>query len=175
MPDDQTGDPNGSAAAEVASKSERKRRMHALQQLGESLLALSERELDGLPIEDARLLEALRQARRIRSRSAGKRQLQYIGKLMREIDPEPIERALASLHRSQRDSVDVFHALEALRDDILALGDAGVDLALRRYPAADRQHLRQLLRQHLREQQLGRAPAAARKLFRYLRELESAR
>ncbi|MEZ5568223.1 MAG: ribosome biogenesis factor YjgA [Halioglobus sp.] len=153
------------------SKSARKRRMHALQRLGESLLELSEAQLDKLSLNEPALLEALQEARRIRSHSARKRHLQYIGKLMREIDPEPIESALAALHASRHADTQAFHALEALRDRLLASPQEGVELTLQRFPTADRQQLRQLLRQHASEQREGRPPAASRKLFRYLREL----
>src|SRR6056300_499880 len=76
------------------SKSERKRQMHALQQLGERLVALSQAELDAINIEDERLREAVDQARRIKARGGLRRQLQFIGKLMRSIDSSTIEAAL---------------------------------------------------------------------------------
>lgn len=158
-------------ASAAPSKSARKRQMHALQRLGESLLELNETQLNKLSLNEPALLEALQEARRIRSHSARKRHLQYIGKLMRDIDPEPIEAALASLHASRHADTQAFHALEALRDRLLANPQEGVELALQRYPAADRQQISQLLRQHASEQREGRPPAASRKLFRYLREL----
>lgn len=154
------------------SKSELKRQMHARQDLGEALVALSERELASMPIESDALLEAIAETRRIRSNSARKRHLQYIGKLMREIDPEPIQRALDALHQPHREATAAFHALEQLRDDVLAAGPAGVEQVLARWPDADRQQLRQLVLQHQREKQKGKPPAASRKLFKYLRELQ---
>jgi len=153
------------------SKSELKRRMHALQALGETLVTLSERELKKIPIEDDTLREAIYEARAIRSNSARKRHLQFIGKLMRNIDPEPIGKALEELHASRQQDADEFHTLEALRDRVLAEGDEGVQEVLTRWPAADRQQLRQLVRQHKRERDNDKPPAASRRLFRYLREL----
>ncbi|RLA52576.1 MAG: DUF615 domain-containing protein [Gammaproteobacteria bacterium] len=154
------------------SKSAVKRRMLALQQLGESLLELNDKQLAQLPIADEQLLLALRETRQIHSNSARKRHLQFIGKLMRHIDPQPIERAMAAIHRGKQKNDNVFHQLEQLREDILAAGVSGVELATARWPEADRQQLRQLVLQHQRETKRGKPPAASRKLFRYLRELQ---
>jgi len=154
------------------SKSELKRQMLALQRLGESLLDLNDKQLAQIPITDEQLLLAIRETHRIRSNSARKRHLQFIGKLMRGIDPEPIERAVQAIHQSQQNSRDAFHQLEKLRDDALAAGAAGVELIIARWPQAERQQLRQLILQHQREMQRGKPPTASRKLFRYLRELQ---
>lgn len=154
------------------SKSELKRRMTALQQLGEALTRLSDRQLARVPIDDPRLSAAIRETRNIRSNSARRRHLQFIGKLMREVDPAPIERALDAMYRQQRRDSEAFHELEQLRDDMLREGTGGLERALQRWPQADRQQLRQLLLQHQREARAGRPPAASRKLFRYLRELQ---
>lgn len=170
MPDYEKGD--DAVEAGVPSKSERKRQMHALQALGETLVGLSEKQLSRVPIEDEHLVETIRECRAIRSNSARKRHLQLIGKLMRNIDPAPIENALNTLHEKRQRAADTFHDLEQLRDDILAAANDGEALALARWPDADRQQLRQLVLQHRREQQRGKPPAASRKLFRYLRELQ---
>ena len=157
---------------EAISKSALKRRMTELQQLGEHLTRLSDKQLSRVPVSDERLLLAIHEARRIRSNSARRRHLQFIGKLMRDIDPEPIERALAAMDQEARRSHDAFHELEQLRDQLLAEGPDGMERALQRWPQADRQHLRRLILQHQREIQRNSAPAASRKLFRYLRELQ---
>lgn len=157
---------------EAPSKSAVKRQMLALQALGESLLALNDKQLERIPIEDERLVQALRETRNIRSNSARKRHLQFIGKLMRDLDAEPIERAVQAIHQDRQKKNDVFHQLEQLRDDMLAAGPPGVELALARWPEADRQQLRQLILQYQREVQRNKPPAASRKLFRYLRELQ---
>ena len=157
-------------AEEAPSKSELKRRMSALQTLGETLVTLNEQQLARIPIDDDRLLEAVREARQIRSNSARRRHLQYIGKLMRDIDPAPIQRALDELHQRHQQANEDFHRLEQLRDDVLLAGLKGVELVVDVWPEADRQQLRQILLQHQRELKLGKPPAAARKLFRYLRE-----
>jgi 5-(carboxyamino)imidazole ribonucleotide mutase len=77
------------------SKSARKRAALAAQKLGEELVLLKDADLQALDLPEA-LTAAIREARRIRSRAAGARQRQYIGKLMREIDPAPIHAALAA-------------------------------------------------------------------------------
>jgi len=157
------------------SKSARKRQMLRLQAVGESLLALNDQQLNRIPIDNEELLAAVRECRKIRSNSARKRQLQYIGKLMRDVDADPIERALQSLHETRQHETRAFHELEKLREAILAAGPEGVELAMNRFPAAERQQVRQLVLQHCRELQRGKPLAASRKLFRYLKELQDDR
>ena len=81
---------------ERPSKSARKRAAHAAQPLGERLIGLKEADLARLPRPDL-LRDAIREAKRIKARGGLSRQKQYIGKLMRDVDPEPIETALESL------------------------------------------------------------------------------
>jgi len=153
------------------SKSAVKRAMTALQDVGAQLVQLSDRELACMPIESDALLEAIATARRIHSNSASRRQIQYIGKLMRKIDAKPLIRALSELHQQKRRQSDDFHRLEALRDRLLEQGQDAIEDLVQTCPGADRQHLRQLLRQHQKEVSNNRPPTAARKLFQYLREL----
>ncbi len=162
----------GVDAFEAPSKSARKREMTARQELGEALCALSERELARIPIEDDALLAAIRESRRISHHSALRRHRQYIGKLMRRLDPQPLQLALDELHRERRGEARSLHELEELRDALLARGDEALGRVLERFPDADRQHLRQLLREARRERDAQRPPAASRRLFRYLRELQ---
>ncbi len=159
---------------EGPSKTQRKKEMHALQALGEQLTALSEKQLQQIPLDDERLLKAIRETRNIKSRSALRRHLQFIGKLMRDIDPAPISEALERLFQPAREDNARFHRLESLRDEVLAAGQDGVGLLLERYPQADRQQVRQMLLQHQKERERQQPPAASRKLFRYLRELDEA-
>ncbi len=157
---------------QAPSKSALKRRMLALQQLGESLVALNDKQLDRVPVEDERLLQAIRETRQIRSNSARRRHMQFIGKLMRDIDATAIEQALESMHQARQQDNDTFHQLEQLREEILQAGVSGVELVMQRWPQADRQQLRQLVLQHQREIARNKPPAASRKLFKYLRELK---
>lgn len=159
-------------AASAPSKSARKREMLARQALGEALVALSSRELAAMPLEDGPLLQAIQEARTMRSHSALRRHRQYIGKLMRQIDPAPLQAALDELHQRDRAQATAFHALEALRDALLRDGDAALGEVLERFPQADRQQLRQLTRQARHDAKQERNSGASRRLFRYLRELQ---
>jgi ribosome-associated protein len=152
------------------SKSQRKREMHALQRLGTSLVALSRPQLEelGLPLP---LLEAVLTAQTMRSHGALRRQLQYIGKLMRSLDPLPIQQALARIQAPDRQAAARLHRLERLRDTLINEGDAGIGRLTGIYPDADRQRLRQLIREARDERARGAPPHASRRLFRYLREL----
>jgi ribosome-associated protein len=170
MPDDENQ--TAELPGEVPSKSALKRRMLALQKLGETLVGLSEKQLCRIPIDNERLLDVIREARGMHSHSARRRHMQLIGKLMRDTDAAPIESALSAMDRQRQEDAGAFHDLEKLRDEVLAAGQAGVELVLQRCPEADRQQLRQLLLQHRRESERGKPPAASRKLFRYLRELQ---
>ena len=155
------------------SKSARKREMHRLQSLGEELLSLSnsERASFNLPQD---LDDAMAEALRIRQREAKRRQIQLIGKLMRKADPEvvaTIEHGLA-LRRERRElSKQFLHQVEQWRDRILSEGDPAIADFVSQYPDADRQWFRQLYRQHQREIKNNAPPAAARKVFREIREL----
>lgn len=152
------------------SKSAVKREMQALQELGEALVELPDGELATIPLEDP-LLEAIHTARRIKSREGRRRQLQYIGKLMRKIDVEAIHAAHQDLLHGRQLHNRQFHELEALRDRLVTTGPDSIGEVMERYPVADRQHLRQLIVAARRERDANQAPASARKLFRYLREL----
>jgi ribosome-associated protein len=172
MPEYREDATNG--ADEPPSKSARKRHMLGLQAMGESLVELNEKQLARIPIENEQLLSAIRECRQIGTNSARKRHLQFIGKLMRNIDPAPIEQALLALHKTRQQHAAAFHELEQLREAILAAGIGGAELAMTRFPKADRQQLRQLVLQHQRELERNKPPTASRKLFGYLKELQEA-
>ncbi|MEM6483454.1 MAG: ribosome biogenesis factor YjgA [Pseudomonadota bacterium] len=155
------------------SKTAKKREMAALQTLGERLIGLSENELSQIPIESETLREAVALARRIKSNSAQRRQRQYIGKLMRDVDAQVIEEALERLHRDDAEALRLFKKLEQLRDAVVANGHDGVEKVMQTFPSAERQRLRQLSREIQREALKHNPPAASRRLFRYLRELAS--
>ncbi|WOJ94994.1 ribosome biogenesis factor YjgA [Congregibacter variabilis] len=158
---------------EGPSKSARKREMTALQELGEALCALSPRELGKIPIDDEDLLAAIEESSRIKQNSAMRRHRQYIGKLMRRIDPEPLQQALDALYQSRTNDTQRFQQLEELRDKLIRDGDAALGKVINQHPGADRQQLRQLIREAQREAAAEKPPAASRRLFRYLRELQA--
>jgi ribosome-associated protein len=153
------------------SKSALKREMTALQKVGEQLVGLSERELARMPIADEQLEEAITLARRIKSNSGRRRQLQYIGKLMRGIDASELVAALEDLHQQGQAEAKAFQQLEAQREQILEGSAEAIEAVLQDYPHADRQQLRQMQRQHQKEQSTNKPRVASRKLFKYLREL----
>lgn len=145
--------------------------MLALQELGERLVGLPESELAKIPIDDERLRDAVTTARRITARGGLRRQLQYIGKLMRSIDPEPISRSLAALDKQHRNQTAAFHRIEAARDDLRSRGDDAIGDILSMWPQAEVSWLRQWVRQYPRELARGNERAHSRKLHRYLTEL----
>ena len=132
-PEDDHGDDRGTVRP---SKSARKRAAHAAQDLGEALVRLSDAELSALELPEA-LREALRAARRIASRAALARQRQYIGKLMRQVDPEPIRAALAA--RSERHARDTerFRRIENWRERLISEGEAALAELARWHPEID--------------------------------------
>lgn len=156
------------------SKSARKRQMHALQNLGEQLVALTPTQLAKLNLGNEALLEAIELAQRINHHSGKRRQMQFIGKLMRSADSEYIAQALDALHEGSRQQKALEHMIEAARDALISRGDTALHEVLTMWPQAERQLLRQLSRSAVDEQKKGLPPASARKLFRYLRSLSDA-
>ena len=156
---------------DIVSKSELKRAAEQQQQLGEQLVSLAEGKLAKIPL-DEELLDAILLAQRIRNTREGyRRQLQLIGKMMRNRDTGPIQQALSELENAHHAQNAVFHQLEKYRDQILAQGDNAIQQFIDSYPHADRQKLRQLYRQANKQSQQGKPPTAARELFKYLREV----
>ena len=155
---------------EGPSKSQLKREMEALQKLGEELVALPQDQLAALPLPDT-LRDAVQLARRITSYGALKRQRQYIGRLMRELDAEPIRIRLDELRGTDLAVKARFRENQRWRDRLLAEGDAALAEFLARHPQADRQHLRQLMRQAGGEAGGSRPPQYGRELFRYIQGL----
>lgn len=153
---------------EYKSKTRRKREAEALQDNGQKLIALSEKVLASLDIPP-KLLAAIMEAKRINSHGALRRQRQYIGRLMRELDSDALLQQLAQLEQEKQQENARFHALEHWRDRLLTEQDAALEEFLQQWPQADRQHLRQLIRQARKKGDS--ATRAPRALFKYLREL----
>jgi ribosome-associated protein len=145
--------------------------MEALQRLGEALLSFDAEALQQLGLPD-QLLDALDAANRIKSHGARRRQLQYIGKLMRQVDTAPIEAAVHARQHQHSTNTREFHQLEELREALITGGDATLATVLQQFPLADRQRLRKLARQAHKEREDHQPPKAARTLFHYLRELQ---
>lgn len=149
------------------SKSEIKRDAEVLKKLGLELVNLTKNELDKIPLEE-NLKYSIELAQRIK-KEGRRRQLQYIGKLLRNIDVEPITQSLDKLKNRHNQQVAVFHKIEKLRDDLIATGDAETILEL--YPDADRQKLRSLARTAKKELENNKPAKSAKLIFQYLKEL----
>ena len=145
--------------------------MHELQALGVALVELPESQLAAMQIADA-LREAVLEAKRIKSHEGKRRQLQYIGRLMREVDPAPIRAQLDALTGHSAQEAARHRRLEALREKLLA-DDEALTAYIAGHAGADLQGLRTLIRNARREQKEGRPPRAYRELFRVLKALES--
>ena len=157
--------------SEPPSKSARKRAAHAAQELGEALLQLGDAQLARLELPEA-LREALQGARRIRSRAAALRQRQYIGRLMRELDPEPIRAALAAASERAARETERFKRLENWRERLLAEGEPALAELARWHPQIDRNEWASRIAAARSERaRSGAGGPAARELFRALRTL----
>jgi ribosome-associated protein len=153
---------------ETPSKTQRKKQMHELQALGAELVELNEQQLASVELPE-RLLEAVKAAQRMTKFEARRRQLQYIGKLMREVDPEPIRSRLDGWKSVSRAHTARQHLIERWRTRLLDDENAMTEL-LREYPSADAAQLRLLVRNVERERAAGRPPKSYRALFRLLSE-----
>jgi ribosome-associated protein len=154
--------------ADRPSKTRRKKDMHALQSLGESLVELSALQLAQVEMPEE-LRDAVVEARRITGHEARRRQLQFIGRLMRDVDPAPIRARLDEWRGQSREATAQLHAVERWRDRLIADDDALTEFA-RAHPAADLQALRAAIRETRRERAAERPPKHFRELFRLLRE-----
>ncbi|TWH76740.1 ribosome-associated protein [Azomonas agilis] len=153
------------------SKTQIKRELLALQDLGERLTTFKADLLDKLPLSPP-LRKALDEAPKHKAHIARKRHIQYIGKLMRDQDIEAIMALINQLDSSSREYNERFHALERWRDRLIAEGDAVFETFVTQYPETERQHLRGLIRQAQHEAAHNKPPAASRKVFKYIRELD---
>ncbi|WP_294832946.1 ribosome biogenesis factor YjgA [uncultured Gilliamella sp.] len=152
------------------SKSEIKRDAEALKKLGIELINLSKNEIAKIPLDED-LLYAIELAQKIK-KEGYRRQVQYIGKLLRSRDIEPITQALDKLKNRHNQQVAMLHKLEKLRDDLIQTGDAETIIGL--FPSADRQQLRTFARLAKKELEANKPPKTARQIFQYLKELSDA-
>lgn len=164
--------PDLDAESRAPSKSQRKRESTALQDVGAELVKLPAERVRNLNLPES-LRAAVLEAQRIRSRGALRRQMQFIGKLMRSIEAEPITEQLAALRGDSERAKARFHALEHWRERLLA-DDAAVTDWQDAYPGSDAQQLRQLIRNARREAAEQKPPRAYRALFRLLSETANA-
>lgn len=156
---------------EEKSKSQVKREMQAYQELGRRLVELKPAQLEKLPLTD-KLRAALEEAHRHTARGALKRHLSFVGKLMREQpDLEAIQAYVERLDSSSQAHAQYFHQLERWRDRLLTGSAEEQEAFIAAYPDADRQTIRQLVRQAQKEAAENKPPAASRKLFKLIRQV----
>jgi len=151
--------------------------MHALRDVGEALILLDPKRLAELAAEVAlpdRLLDAIRDARSITAWGGRKRQLQYVGKLMRDVDAEPIRRRLDLWAHGHHAGTAHQHALERWREQLLSEPGA-LDALSAEHPQLDRPRFRALIAKAQEERVRGEPPHAYRELFRELRSLVAGR
>jgi ribosome-associated protein len=153
----------------IVSKSQIKREMTALQDLGKKLIELKDPQLKKMPISDD-LMKAVLESRNITQREATRRHLQYIGKLMRDEDAEAIQYALDEFDSSSQRFTQALHELELWRSRMLSDSANAITEYVEQYSKTDIQHLRQLVRNALKDQTSGKNTGASKKLFQYLRE-----
>lgn len=153
---------------EEKSKSRIKREMEELQKLGQQLTRLNKEQLATIPLEE-NLRSAISEYKRLRKNEALRRQLQYIGRLMRGADEQPIRAAINRLDASQAEHTQHFHQLERWRERLLEDKQSLTEF-ISEYPDVEVQTLRQLIRGTLKEKKQGKDLGSYRKLFRLIRE-----
>ncbi|WP_028450840.1 MULTISPECIES: ribosome biogenesis factor YjgA [Chitinibacter] len=158
---------------EIVSKSQLKREAEALKDLGASLLAYSPKQLEPLNLPE-KLIDAIREAKKITANGAIARHKQYIGKLMRDVDPAPIQAFLDAMNGDSDQHTAWLHQIERLREKML-LDPKATEQFIADFPAVDIQQLRQLIRNANKEkqqQQEGKqvAPKAYRELFQLIKQ-----
>jgi ribosome-associated protein len=155
----------------LVSKSQRRREALELKSLASELIKLSAARLGRVPLDDS-VRSAVMEARQIRSNVARKRQLQYVAKLLRRIDPEPIIQTLEKFDGEARQLTGRQHRSEAWRDFLLESGDDAVGVLMQQRNEVDTQAIRQLLRNAHKDASRNKPPASARALFRLLRKMD---
>lgn len=156
----------------LPSKSALKAEMTALQALGEKLIELPLERLKRVPMPES-LRDAVLDARRFTQREAIRRQRQYVGRLMREVDAEPIAAAVAAFEGESAADTARLHRIEKLREELIA-DESMLTALVSRHPAANLQRLRQLRRNAIRERNENRPARAFRELFQELKALLAA-
>ena len=155
------------------SKSAVKREHHAFRELAKKLTELSEKELSAIPLSET-LRDAITAGRKLKQSEALRRQISYIGKMFSREDDDvqqAIQNAYQQLINGHQQLARNFHRIEQWRDRLLAEGMEAIEAVIAEYPAVDRQQLRQLILQANKEKKANKPPAAARKIFTYLRDI----
>lgn len=155
--------------AEALSKTKRKAEADAVQDIGVTLVGLPKDKLNKLDLPEA-LMDAVVEAKRITANGAIRRQMQYLGKLMRDIDIAPIVDQLQRWEGKHTEENARFHRLERWRDRLIE-DDAVVAEFITAHPQTDVQQIRTLIRNARREQAASKPPKSSRELFKLLRSI----
>jgi len=156
------------------SKSQRKRDMHAQFDLGKVLVDLPNNQLKKLALNES-LYDAIDTCKNIRQHGARKRQHKLISKLLSAADTDAIKRAVDDFKAPQREAVAELHAIEDWRDRLILEDDIALTEFISDFPTADRQQLRQILRNAKQIKSADRSKRAKRELFQFIRELVEAK
>ena len=151
-----------------ASKTQRKQEMTELQALGERIVALNEAQIAAIEMPEF-LRDAVMEARRIKGHESRRRQMQYIGRLMRDVDPAPIREKISQWDGQSSSNVALEHSIIRWRERLLE-DEAALTGFARQYPGADIRQLRLLVRNANAERAAGKPPRSFRELFRLVRE-----
>jgi ribosome-associated protein len=155
---------------DLPSRSQLKRENQELRDMGEQLVLLAKSQLEKITLDDV-LKAAIKEARRLKNLDARRRQILYIGKLLRKIDVTEITHSLEKLNHQSQTFRQHFAKLEEWRDRFMNEGNVAIENFIAQYPDADRQQLRNLQRQACREKSLNKPSTASEKLFQYIRQI----
>ena len=156
------------------SKSQLKREMTALQELGEELVAQPKDRVMRVPMPDD-VREAILECQKIKDHEGRRRQLQFVGKKMRTLEEDEvaaIRKMLDSWKGASKAETAAMHALERRREKLLTDDKALTELR-EQYPDIDMQHMRTLIRNARKEQAENKPPKAYREIFQILKQLQS--
>jgi len=160
----------GEPYKERPNKTQLKRDMKVLHDLGRELVELAPSKFNEVSLSE-RMYDAVFAAKKLK-KSALQRQLRYISGIMSEEDIETIQIQLKQLALPHQQDVEAFHEIEEWRDKLIAGDNNLMNELIEQFASADRQHLRQLVRNASKEAQLNKPPKSSRLLFKYLKELQ---
>ena len=151
---------------EIVSKTQLKRESHDIQNLGKRLVEMSAKQLIKIPLDED-VLDAIELGKQLQSkRSALKRHYQFLGKLLRARDIEPIIDAVKMIEEANHGHIQRFHQAEMWRDEILAKGNEAIEAMVAQQTGADRQKLRQLWRNYTSAKKPERQTQIARLIYK---------
>lgn len=166
-------DVNDDATELPVSRTQRKKADHERQKLGERLVTLSVEQLERIDIP-AELLEAVRLARKTTQHGARRRQVKYIGALLRRVNIAPIEKAVEVIAQGDYKRAQAFNKIESWRDQLRSGNMELINEILIACPQAQRQRLAQLARNAKKEFEGNKGNKSSKALFRYLKEISEA-